>query len=201
MHNLITNDFTTGAYLMPEDTQTTESLFLQEIQKNSGLTIALGAILLVVGFAIMGSPLVAGISVSLMVGIMLILSGVSQFVFAVKSGKGLLTISIAALTVLIGGYMVGNPGAALASLTIILAAYLIVSGIFEMILAVQVKPAPGWVWALFSGFISLWLGAMIWGQFPLSGAWAIGILLGLRVFFSGWTLLMFGIAARHVSQQ
>ena len=186
---------------MPEDTQTNESVFLQEIRKNSGLTIALGAILLLVGFAIMGSPLVAGISVSLMVGIMLILSGVSQFVFAIKSGKGLLTISIAALSVVIGGYMIGNPGAALASLTLILAAYLIVSGIFEIILAVQVRPAPGWVWAFFSGFVSLWLGAMIWGQFPLSGAWAIGILLGVRVFFSGWTMLMLGFAARRVSQQ
>jgi uncharacterized membrane protein HdeD (DUF308 family) len=186
---------------MPEDTQINESTFLQEIRKNSGLTIALGAILLVVGFAIMGSPLVAGISVSLIVGIMLILSGVSQFVFAVKSGKGLLTISIAALTTIIGGYMIANPGAALASLTIILAAYLVVSGIFEIILAVQVRPAPGWLWALFGGFISLWLGAMIWGQFPLSGAWAIGILLGLRVFFSGWTMLMLGFAARRISQQ
>lgn len=190
-------NITTGTDLMPEDTQISETLFLQEIKKNSGLTIALGVVLLLVGFAIMGSPLVAGISVSLIVGIMLVVSGVSQFIFAVKSGKGVLTISIAALTVIVGGYMIGNPGAALASLTIMLAAYLIVSGIFEISLAVQVRPAPGWIWALFSGVISLWLGAMIWGQFPLSGAWAIGILLGVRIFFSGWTLIMFGIAARN----
>ncbi len=190
-------NITTGTDLMPEDTQISETLFFQEIKKNSGLTISLGVVLLLVGFSIMGSPLVAGISVSLMAGIMLVVSGVSQFIFAVKSGKSVLTISIAALTVIVGGYMIGNPGAALASLTIMLAAYLIVSGIFEISLSVQVRPAPGWIWALFSGVISLWLGAMIWGQFPLSGAWAIGILLGVRVFFSGWTLIMFGIAARN----
>jgi uncharacterized membrane protein HdeD (DUF308 family) len=37
---------------------------------------------------------------------------------------------------------------------------------------------------------------MIWSQFPVSGARAIGMLLGVKLFFSGLTLLMFGIAGR-----
>ena len=94
-----------------------------------------------------------------------------------------------------------NPAAALASLTIFLAAYLIVSGIFEALLAFQVKPAKGWGWELFNGIISLLLGAMIWNQFPVSGAWAIGILFGVKLLFSGWTLIMFGSAARGMATE
>ena len=96
--------------------------------------------------------------------------------------------------------MVFNPGPALESLTIFLAIYLLVSGVFEIIMALQIRPVNGWGWALFSGIISTLHGAMIWSQFPLSGAWAIGILIGIRLSFSGWTLLMFGIAARAIQK-
>ena len=186
---------------MSEGIQNIQMPFLEEIKKNAGLTIAMGVILLLMGFLAMGSPLVAGLSVAMMVGIVLIIGGIGQLVFAIKTGKGLLTIILGVLTVLLGGYMLSNPGAALASLTIFLAIYLIVSGLLEAVMAFQVRPVKGWGWALFSGIISVVLGAMIWNQFPLSGAWAIGILLGVRLFFSGWTLLMFGIAARGATSE
>jgi len=186
---------------MSEGIQNIQMPFLEEIKKNAGLTIAMGVILLLMGFLAMGSPLVAGLSVAMMVGIVLIIGGIGQLVFAIKTGKGLLTIILGVLTVLLGGYMLSNPGAALASLTIFLAIYLIVSGLLEAVMAFQVRPVKGWGWALFSGIISVVLGAMIWSQFPLSGAWAIGILLGVRLFFSGWTLLMFGIAARGATSE
>ena len=67
-------------------------------------------------------------------------------------------------------------------------------------MAFQVKPNAGWGWALFNGIMSVILGAMIWSQFPLSGAWAIGILIGARLIFSGWTLIMFGMTARSAAK-
>lgn len=32
------------------------------------------------------------------------------------------------------------------------------------------------------GVVSLVLGVIIWAQFPLSGAWTVGILLGIKLF-------------------
>jgi len=138
---------------------------------------------------------------AMMVGVVLVVGGVGQLVFAMKTGKSILAFILGLLTLVIGAHMVTHPGAALASLTIFLAAYLVVSGIFEVFMASQVRPAKGWVWMLFSGIISLMLGMMIWNQFPLSGAWAVGIILGVRLFFSGWTLIMFGLAARSFSRE
>ncbi len=74
--------------------------------------------------------------------------------------------------------------------------YLVVSGAFEVMMSFQFRPASGWGWAALSGAASVLLGIMIWNQFPLSGAWAIGILVGVRLFFNGLTLLMLGLAAR-----
>ncbi|MFW2372046.1 MAG: HdeD family acid-resistance protein [Gammaproteobacteria bacterium] len=183
---------------MSENIQTQ---FLEDIKNNSGLTIGAGIIVLLMGLLAMTAPLVAGLSVAMMVGVILIIGGVGQLAFAFKTSKSVFTIIVGALTVIVGAYMVLNPGPALASLTIFLAAYLIVSGIFEALMAFQVKPVKGWGWALFSGILSLILGAMIWSQFPLSGAWAIGILIGVRLFFSGMSLLMFGLIARSATKE
>ncbi|HHA19787.1 MAG TPA: HdeD family acid-resistance protein [Methylophaga sp.] len=185
---------------MSQEIQNIETPFQEEIGKNTGLVIFTGAIILFMGLFAMSAPLVAGLSLALMVGMLLIISGIGQLVFAVKTHKGILTYILGILTVVIGGYMVTYPGVALASLTLFLSSYLIISGIFEIVMAFQVRPVQGWGWALFSGVISMILGMMIWNQFPLSGAWAIGIIIGVRLFFSGLTLIMFGSAARNLTK-
>ena len=53
---------------MSQEIQNIDTPFLEEIKKNSGLTIAIGVLVLLMGFLAMGSPLIAGLSVSLMVG-------------------------------------------------------------------------------------------------------------------------------------
>lgn len=181
---------------MSQEFQNIDSTFLNEIKKNSGLTIAMGIIVLLMGMFAMGSPFIAGVSLAIAVGFMLVIGGVSQLVFALKARTGLFSIILGVLTVIAGGYMVSNPGVALATMTLVLAIYLLISGIFEVMMAFQVKPVKGWGWVLFSGIISVLLGGIIWSQFPVSGAWTVGTLVGIKLFFSGWALLMFGFTAR-----
>lgn len=177
-------------------TTESQSLFFERIKKNAGLTIWLGVVVLIVGLLAMGSPLVAGMSIAVLVGIMLIIGGIGHLIFSMQTGKGFFSILVGVLTIIAGIYMLANPAVALATLTVFLAAYMVVSGIFEILMAFQIKPIKGWGWVLFSGILSLVLGVMIWSQFPLSGAWAIGLLVGINLVFSGWSLIMIGIAAR-----
>jgi len=176
------------------------SLIMGNIKKNAGLTMLLGGVMVLVGFLSIGSPLVAGLSVTMMVGIMLIVGGIGQLVFAIKAGTGFFSMIMGVLTIILGGYMLSNVGASLESLTLFIAIYFVIEGIAEAIAAFQMKPASGWGWALFSGLVTVLLGAMIWNQFPLSGAWAIGTLVGIKLLFSGWSLLMFGMAARSAAK-
>lgn len=182
---------------MSENNSVNPSQFQGHLQENSGLITFTGILLLVIGLLAMGSPLVAGLSFAIMLGIMLIINGISQLYFAFKSGKGLSAFVFGALTLIIGIFVASRPGAALASLTLFLAMYLIISGGFEVSMSFQFKPAKGWGWIAFSGVISILLGIMIWNQFPLSGVWAVGILIGVRFFFSGVGLLALGLAARQ----
>lgn len=184
---------------MSQDVQNIETQLMAGIKKNAGITIAMGTILLLMGLFAMGSPLVAGVSIAMLVGVALIVGGMGQLVFAFKTGMDFFAIIMGALTVFMGGYMLSDPAVALASLTIFLVFYLVSSGISEAVVSFKVRPANGWAWALFSGLLSVLLGIMIWNQFPLSGAWAIGILIGIRLIFSGMSLLMLGLAARNVA--
>ena len=97
--------------------------------------------------------------------------------------------------------MVSRPGAALVTLTLFLAAYFVVDGIFEIIEAFDLKPIQGWGWMLFGGIVSILLGIMIWRQWPVSGAWAIGILFGIKLIFAGWAMVGIGTAGRPSGRQ
>lgn len=89
----------------------------------------------------------AGLSIALAVGALLILGGIAQLVFVFHSGslgQGLLTFALGALSVVIGGIMFAQPGVGLATLTLMLAAYFVVEGIFEMIWAFGNEQPPAW---------------------------------------------------------
>ena len=45
--------------------------------------------------------------------------------------------------------------------------------------------------------VTLLLGIVIWGQWPISGPWMIGTFVGIDLIFDGWSLVMLGMTARE----
>jgi uncharacterized membrane protein HdeD (DUF308 family) len=177
---------------------------LDGIKKNARLAVITGIILLICGVLAVGSPFAAGVSVTIMVGALLIIGGISQCFLAFQAGafgKGLLIFLMGALTAVAGFYLLGQPVAGLETITIFLAAYFIVTAIFELVAAFQIRPAKGWGWMLFNGIVTLLLGIMIWRQFPLSGAWAVGTLFGIKLMMSGLSLLFIGRSVRSAAKE
>ena len=127
------------------------------------------------------------------------IGGIAQCILAFRAGafgKGLLIFVVGALTAAVGFYLINQPLAGLAAITLFLAAYFVVTGIFELISAFQIRPSDGWGVMLFNGIVTLLLGIMIWSDFPLSGAWAVGILFGVKLLLSGWSLIFIGRSVR-----
>jgi uncharacterized membrane protein HdeD (DUF308 family) len=183
---------------MPE-VQAIESGLVDAIRKNARLAFFTGIIMLICGVLAVGSPLAAGVYVMIFVGAMLAVGGIAQCFLAFKAGafgRGLMIFIIGALTGIAGFYLMSQPVEGLVSITLLLAAYFIVTGIFDGIAAFQVRPESGWGWMLFNAIVTLLLGIMIWRQFPLSGAWAVGVLFGIKLIFSGWALIFIGRGVR-----
>lgn len=165
---------------------------------SSGMTI-FGILTIILGFLCMLTPLVTGMAVALMVGALILIGGIVRIIWAFKAeslGEGLLRGAIGVLTLICGLILLSDPIIASGFLNILLSFYLIVDGIFEIAAGTQLKPASGWGWMVFGGVMSILLGFMILGQFPLSGAWAIGILLGLKLIFVGMIMLTAGSAVQ-----
>ena len=180
---------------MSEQTESPDAGLVDGIKKNAGLTVVIGIISVIAGLLAISSPLVAGVSITILVGAMLAVSGVSQCFLAFKAGafgRGLMLFAVGVLMTIAGVYMMNQPVAGLATLTIILMSYLLATGVLEIIVAAQLKPADGWGLQLFNGIVTLLLGIMLWRQFPLSGAWAVGVLFGIKMIFSGWAFVFIG---------
>lgn len=163
-----------------------------------GMT-ALGIIAIVLGLLAMLAPGLAGISAVFLVGGFVLIGGIVRMIWAFQGrgfAKGLLMVAIGILTMLCGIVLLAHPLFAAGALTLFLALYLVIDGVLEIVVGFRMRSKSGGGWLIFSGIISILLGLMIWSQFPVSGVWAIGILLGIKLFFVGLIMLTGGRTLR-----
>jgi uncharacterized membrane protein HdeD (DUF308 family) len=176
--------------------------WLEDARKNAGWLIALGALTVIAGFFSLVMPWASGVGVAVFVGFALVVGGVARLMAAFSAGsfgRGTLAFIGGALCVLAGVIMVARPGSGLAALTLMLGSYLIVDGIFGAVLAFQVRPEKGWGWMLFSAVMSGVLGFLLLREWPLTGLWAIGTLVGINLLFAGFSMISIGSSARKLA--
>ena len=106
---------------------------------------------------------------------------------------------VGAFSIMAGLILITRPGIGLAALAFILAFYFFVDGITRIAMALQMRPGGGWRWMLFTGILSGILGFVIWNQWPVSGYWAIGWLVGIQYIFSGWSIISIGMSAKKAA--
>ncbi len=82
-----------------------------------------------------------------------------------------------------------------------LAGYFVLDGLFEIGASFRLRPGSGWMWMLFAGIVSILLGVMIWQQFPLSGVYPIGLLLGIKLFSVGLVMVTAGESVQALSRE
>ena len=178
-----------------------ETLAATIAKQSVGWSIALSLLMILAGVLAIIIPPAAGITVTILVGWLLVFSGVAHFVFGwhVRTTGGLVWEFLLGLVYLVvGAYLLLHPVAGLASLTLALAVYLFAEGILEFVLSFRLRPMPGWAWLLFDGIITLILAIMIWRTWPSSTFWVIGTLVGVSMLFSGVSRLVLSMAARRV---
>jgi uncharacterized membrane protein HdeD (DUF308 family) len=175
---------------------------LTETAKAGGKRMtAFGVITIILGLLAMLAPGLTGLSIAMLLGGLVVVSGILRMMWAFQSGslgRGVWMFVIGGLTLLCGIALLANPLFGSGVLTILLAVYFIFDGISEMAVGFG-RLGDGGGWLLFSGIVSLVLGGMMWAQYPLSGAWAMGTLLGIKLFFAGLTMINGGSAVRSMA--
>jgi uncharacterized membrane protein HdeD (DUF308 family) len=152
----------------------------------------MGIVAIILGVLAMMTPLLTGMAVVMLIGALVLVGGIVRIVWAFKAGsvgRGIFMFLIGGLTFVCGVVMLANPLLGAGLLTILLAIYLVMDGLVEIAAGVTGAVESGRGFLIFAGVLSLILGVLIWRQFPLSGPWALGIFLGIKLFLIGIAML------------
>ncbi|MGP8105437.1 MAG: HdeD family acid-resistance protein [Desulfobaccales bacterium] len=173
---------------------------IQGLQKDWGWLLTLGIISIILGFLALGSSAFFTEASMIFFGLILLIIGALEVVHSFWQrhwGGFFLYLLNGIFAVVAGLIMIGNPVGSAVILTLLLAMFFIVVGLFRSIASLSMR-FPSWEWRLFDGIITLLLGILLWAQWPFSGVWAIGMFIGIYLIFSGWSSVMLALAARDL---
>jgi uncharacterized membrane protein HdeD (DUF308 family) len=174
----------------------------EEFRRRWGWFVALGIFMIVAGFVALMSLLLATIASVLVVGVMMMVSGVIEIVHGFQMRRWrrfFLWVVIGALYIVGGFFAVTNPLLASAALTLLLGFFLIAAGVARIVLAMQMQTSSHWGWVVASGIITLLLGAIIVFGWPITSLYTLGIFLGIDLIFAGVSWLTAGLMFRRLA--
>jgi len=160
--------------------------------------VLLGIALIVLGFIALGSVVIASLATALTIGMLILIGGVAESLgaFWCRGWSGFfLHLLSGLLSIVIGVMFLRAPLDALLALTLLVACFLMVGGIFKIVAALSYR-FGAWGWPMASGIIDVILGVMIWQEWPASALWVIGLFLGIHLVFRGINWIAVGLALR-----
>ena len=169
----------------------------REIVQYWGWFLAFGIVLLLLGIAAVVRSVAATVATMLFFGWLLVIASAIEVVqaFMVGHWAGFFHHLVAAILFgVVGLMLVTRPVISAEALTIVMAVFFLIGGLFQLIASLAVT-LPGWGWAAADGIITLVLGGLILAQWPASGLWVIGLFVGIDLIFYGsaWIALAAGL--------
>ena len=171
----------------------------EPLRRSWGWLLALGISLIVLGTLAVAVAEIATLASVVFFGALLAVGGIIEIAhaFRVRSTSGALLHLLAAVLSIVAGFlMMTEPLAGSLALTVLIAAYLLVSGVFRIAAALSVD-IPHRGLAVFGGIVALVLGLLVWSELPGSALWLIGTFLGIDLLFRGWWAVTLALALRR----
>ena len=173
----------------------------RSLHEHWGLFLAEGIVLVLLGMAAIVVPPIAGLTVTIFIGWMLLFGGVAGLIatFWGRQAPGFVWALLSALIAVAAGVvLLVWPVQGLVTLTYVLIAYFIADGILTIILAVEHRRqlSGRWEWLVLNGILDLVLAGIIIAGLPGAFTWALGLLVGIDLLFGGASLIAMALAAR-----
>ena len=170
-----------------------------EIIHNWGWFLFFGIVLLVLGIAAIVRSVAATVVSMLFFGWLLVLASAIEIAQAVLVGHwaGFFQHLLAAILFGVTGLLIViRPVISAEVVTIIMAMFFLVGGLFQLVGSLAIA-LPGWGWHAADGVLTFVLGLLVLVQWPASGLWVIGLFVGLDLIFYGlvWIAIALGLRA------
>jgi uncharacterized membrane protein HdeD (DUF308 family) len=148
--------------------------------------------LVILGVVACVAPLMSGAAIAVIIGLVLLAAGGLAALFgwrAREAGKGNVPLVIGALAGISGLVLIVQPTAGLALVRLILIPYMLLSGASEIALAFKLSSGEGRTEAFAGAVVSIVVGLVLWFDWPISGARALGLLVGSKLISSGLVVM------------
>ena len=168
-------------------------------KENSGLLIAFGVVSIILGLILLSAPIVTTFAANVLLGAILIIAGIVQFIASFWA-KGWWRIVggliIGVIAVFIGLFILGNALASMVIITLVIAFILLLSGLFRIGWAFEMRPKKGWGETLIVGLLSIVLSFIIISGWPLDSLYVVGILLAIDFIATGLLEVVLGFRSK-----
>ena len=157
------------------------------------MAIFMGVMLIVLGVVVLAAPVAAGMVSVMIIGALMAAAGVVEILRAFKTQATISRLTwlvVGIVTLVAGGLVLAHPIFGLSFLTILLAIYFFTDGFVKIVAAFSHATGRGWF--VTSGLLSFLLAYLIWINWPVSGGWVIGILVGVNFIFTGVLTIALG---------
>ena len=166
--------------------------------RGNGWFVALGVIMILTGIGAFAFPLIASLSVELLVGATFLVGGIATLfhAFQEKEWSGVFWQLAVGIVYMTGGLIfLVNPFGGVIALTVFLGIVFLVEGIARMIMGFQMRSERNWGWVVASGAMSIILSVLVFGGFATGASLGlIGVLLGINFIFAGASFVALGSA-------
>ncbi len=172
------------------------------MKADKGWFLGAGVILILLGAAAIAVPIVASLAIETLFGWILLAGGLIKIVHSFRAsntGKCLLRLLGGVMYLAIGGIFLFYPLQGVLTLTLLLAILFVLEGIIKIAVSLRIRPMLNWGWMLTSGIAAFILAVLIFSGYPGDTTWVLGLLVGINLVFSGWTMLMLSASGVTVS--
>jgi uncharacterized membrane protein HdeD (DUF308 family) len=169
---------------------------LQEVRKSWGWFLLFGILLMILGVVCVGTAHAATTVSMLVLGWILVFSGVVWLVNAFRAWNwaGFFLYLLNAVVRGVMGYLlVRHPHSGAEAITMLVAALFLIEGLFRIGVA-SVIQFPTWGWTVFTGICSIVLGFLLLIYWPSVSTFFIGLAIGIDLLLDGAALVGFAAA-------
>ncbi len=166
--------------------------------------MTVGVLAILIGCVAILVPAVAAVGTAIFIGWILVIAGaflVAAAFSAHSIGTVVLRLIWAALTVIVGVWLIVEPHNGTLTLTLVLGIYFLFMGLTRTIVAFMARGQQNAGLVGLSGVCGLLIGILILAKFPSSADWAIGLLVGIDLIFAGWTLTSVALVGKDLSRR
>jgi uncharacterized membrane protein HdeD (DUF308 family) len=160
-----------------------------------------GIVLCLLGVAAMVLTPLAALAVELMVGWVLLFSGIAGLIstFGMRHATGFAWSLLSAIAAIVAGaLLLCWPQNGVLTLTVILSVFLFLEGLISLLFALDHRRdlSGRWGLLLISGIVDLVLAGIIFFGLPGTASWAVGTLVAINLLMGGSALIAMALHAR-----